>query len=241
MTDSRDWKKVWRDRLYAFWRDWRAFFIFVILMLIFRSAIADWNHVPSGSMNPGILEGDRLVVDKIAYDIRWPFTLNRIARWGHPERGDIVTFPSPETEKDLLIKRVVAVPGDTIELIANHLVINGVQATYVPLTNEEVDALPMSGRGAYDFMYEEILGDRRVVMWAKRRSREHAMRNFNPVHVPEGYYFMMGDNRDRSRDSRAIGFIERRRVIGRAHTVAFSLDLENYWRPRVRRFFTELL
>lgn len=241
MTNSRDWKTVWRDRLYAFWRDWRAFFIFVILMLIFRSAIADWNHVPSGSMNPGILEGDRLVVDKIAYDVRWPFTLHRIARWGHPERGDIVTFPSPETEKDLLIKRVVAMPGDTIELIANRLVINGVQATYEPLSSEEVDALPMSSRGAYDFMYEEILGDRRVVMWAKRRSRDHGMRNFDPVRVPEGYYFMMGDNRDHSRDSRAIGFIERRRVIGRAHTVAFSLDLENYWRPRVRRFFTELL
>ncbi len=241
MTDSIDWKIWWRDRLYAFWRDWRAFFVFVILMLIFRSAIADWNHVPSGSMNPGILEGDRLVVDKIAYDVRWPFTLHRIARWGHPDRGDIVTFPSPETEKDLLIKRVVALPGDTIALDANILIVNGVRSSYTPLTSDEIDTLPKSVRGAYDFMYEDILGDRRVVMWAKRRSGDHAMRNLETVVVPDGHYFMMGDNRDRSRDSRAIGFIERRRVIGRAHTVAFSLDLENYWRPRVRRFFTELL
>lgn len=238
---AKESKAKWKSRLYSYWRDWRAFVIFVILMLLFRSAIADWNHVPSGSMNPGILEGDRLVVDKIAYDIRWPFSLYRISRWGHPERGDIVTFPSPESEKDLLIKRVVGIPGDIIEVVDNHLVINGVEATYEPLTTEEVDSLPMRNRNMYDFVYEELLGDRRVVMWAKRRSRDLASRNFGPEVVPDGCYFMMGDNRDRSRDSRSIGFIERRRVIGRAHTVAFSLDTGNYWMPRMRRFFTELM
>lgn len=224
----------------SFWRDWRAFFIFVILMLIFRSAIADWNHVPSGSMEPGILEGDRLVVDKIAYDVRWPFTLTRIARWDHPARGDIVTFPSPKS-RDLLIKRVVAVPGDTVQLVRNRLIINGISAEYVPLSAEEVSAIPLRNRNAYHFMYEDLLGDRRVIMWAKRRLPDHAPWSFGPYTVPAGTYFMMGDNRDRSSDSRAIGLIERRRVIGRAHTVAFSLDLDRYFVPRPRRFFKELL
>ena len=231
-----------------FWRDWRGFFIFVILMILFRSAIADWNHVPSGSMEPGILEGDRLVVDKIAFDIRWPFTLQRIARWDHPQRGDIVTFPSPVSE-ELLIKRVIGVPGDTIQIVRNRLSVNGIAATYTPLTQAEIDAIPLRNIGSSnderrvlsELYFEEILGERRVVMWSARRSRDHAPWTYGPIVVPEGHYFMMGDNRDRSSDSRAIGVIERDRVIGRAHTVAFSLDLENYWRPRFRRFFTDLL
>ena len=222
------------------WRDWWGFVVFIILMLIFRSAIADWNHVPSGSMKPGILEGDRLIVDKISYDIRWPFTLNRIARWNHPERGDIVTFPSPHS-RDLLIKRVVGIPGDEVKLVRNQLVINGVTAQYSSLSEQEISAFAMRNASSYEFLYEDILGDRRVVLWAKRRSRDHAPYNFGPVTVPEGHYFMMGDNRDRSSDSRSIGFIERRRVIGRAHSVAFSLDLDNYFRPRFRRFFTDLM
>lgn len=234
-------QKDWRYYLRTFWREWRAFVIFVILMLLFRSAIADWNHVPSGSMEPGILEGDRLVVDKIAYDIRWPFTLTRIGRWDHPERGDIVTFPSPNS-RDLLIKRVVAVPGDTIQLVENHLIINETPATYAPLSAEEVAAIPLRYRDSYHFVYEELLGDRRVVMWAKRhRSVQAPPRSWGPMVIPDGTYFMMGDNRDRSSDSRAIGVIERRRVIGRAHTVAFSLDIERYFVPRPRRFFKELL
>ena len=233
-------RKDWRHYVRSFWTEWRAFVIFVILMLIFRSAIADWNHVPSGSMEPGILEGDRLVVDKIAYDIRWPFTLTRIGRWDHPKRGDIVTFPSPKS-RDLLIKRVVAVPGDTVQLVENRLIVNDTPATYAPLSDEEVAAIPLRHRDAYHFVYEEILGDRRVVMWAKRRLGDHAPWSWGPVRIPDGTYFMMGDNRDRSSDSRAIGVIERRRVIGRAHTVAFSLDIEGYFVPRPRRFFKELL
>lgn len=230
----------WRKQLHSIWREWRVFVIFVILMLIFRSAIADWNHVPSGSMEPGILEGDRLVVDKIAYDIRWPFTLTRIARWGHPERGDIVTFPSPESS-DLLIKRVIAVPGDTVQLERNRLSINGTEAAYTRLSPKEVAAIPLRYGDAFHYMYEELLGDRRVVMWAKQRRPDHAPWSFGPLTIPEGMYFMMGDNRDRSSDSRSIGFIERRRVIGRAHTVAFSLDFDRYLVPRPKRFFKELL
>ena len=79
-------------------------------MVVFRSAVADWNQVPSGSMKPSILVGDRIVVDKLAYDLRIPFTLTRIARWAEPHRGDVVTFPSPRDET-LYVKRVIGDAG----------------------------------------------------------------------------------------------------------------------------------
>ena len=108
------------NRLKKIWREWRGFFVFVAVMLVFRSAIADWNQVPSGSMKPSILAGDRIVVDKLAYDLRVPFTLTRITRWSEPRRGDIVTFPSPKDER-LFVKRIVGIPGDQVELRRNQL------------------------------------------------------------------------------------------------------------------------
>ena len=174
--------------------EWRGFFIFLVVMFLFRSAIADWNQVPSPSMNPGILTGDRLVVDKIAYDLRVPFTLIRIASWSDPQRGDIVTFPNPKDE-DLYVKRVVAVAGDTVTLRSNQLTINGVTARYQPLSPSEVAKLDVPNRRAYNFHYETILGSKRIIMvrmGANRTRNSH----FGPITVPPGSYLMMGDNRD---------------------------------------------
>ncbi|MYD45754.1 MAG: signal peptidase I [Gammaproteobacteria bacterium] len=228
----------WGRALFNFWREWRGFFVFIVLMLLFRSAIADWNHVPSGSMNPGIIAGDRVVVDKIAYDIRWPFTLKRITRWSHPKRGDIVTFPSPEDEKTLLIKRVIGVGGDTIELHDNDLYINNVPAVYTVLNDEEIKRLHLIADDRVEYVREEIFGDSRVIQ--RRRGSRSRIANFGPFTLEEGEYFMMGDNRDDSKDSRAIGAIDRDRVIGRAHTISFSFNLDRYWLPRLRRFFIYL-
>lgn len=207
-------------------------------MLVFRSAVADWNQVPSGSMKPSILAGDRIVVDKLAYDLRVPFTLLRLAHWDDPRRGDIVTFPSPADER-LFVKRVIGVPGDVIELDANRLVVNGEAARYTPLTDREISTLVEHGSGHYHYFYEEIGGDRRVVMFNEypRRSRHG---NFGPVRVPDGHYFMLGDNRDNSGDSRVIGLVSRDRILGRAHAIAFSLDYDHYYLPRSGRFFTDL-
>lgn len=207
-------------------------------MLVFRSAIADWNQVPSGSMIPSILEGDRLVVDKIAYDLRVPFTLQRIAAWDDPQRGDIVTFPSP-VDEELYVKRAVAVPGDVVELRRNVLVVNGEFATYEPVTASEARRFEAVDPRYHLLMRETILGSSRIVMFIKaKRNQENV--NFGPVTVPPGEYFMLGDNRDNSKDSRKIGPIERKRIIGRAHSIAFSVDYENYYVPRIERFFTDL-
>src|SRR5690348_17286836 len=125
MTDEN--KKSRRNT----WREYRNFAIFALLLLTFRSAWADWVHVPTGSMNPTILEGDRLLVDKHVYGVRVPWTLVRLTSGRDPMRGEIVVFDSP-ADGTSLVKRVVAVPGDIISLDDHGLVINGERAHYAP-------------------------------------------------------------------------------------------------------------
>ncbi|MCY3627235.1 MAG: signal peptidase I [Gammaproteobacteria bacterium] len=234
----------WKTRLKNIWVGWRSLLIFIVLMLIFRSVFADWNHVPTGSMNPGIIGGDRVVVDKIAYDIRWPFSFKRIFRWSDPNRGDIVTVDSPEEDQNqLLIKRVIGVPGDTVELRQNRLIINATEATYVQVTEDEVRSLNLPPPGNDLYFWETIFDEVRIVKWIPRHTSRDS--SFGPITLGTDEYFIMGDNRDNSRDSRRIGLIERDRIIGRAHTIAFSIDFKGHdgipLRPRFRRFFTYLL
>ena len=227
-----------RDKLRKIWRDWRGFLMFVAVMLVFRSAIADWNQVPSGSMQPTILAGDRIVVDKLAYDLRVPFTLTRVSHWSAPARGDVVTFPSPVDDR-LFVKRVIGVPRDVVELRRNRLTVNGIAATYEALTKGEVATLPIDVPPSYDVFRETLLGSSRVVM-VRRSPPTPAYSSFGPVTVPEGGYLVLGDNRDNSGDFRRIGIVSRERVLGRAHAIAFSLNYDNYYLPRLRRFFTDL-
>ena len=226
------------SRLRIIWRDWRGFVLFIAVMLVFRSAIADWNQVPSGSMWPSIYVGDRIIVDKLAYDLRLPFTLYRLLSWQDPQRGDVVTFPSPEDER-LLVKRVVGIPGDVISLTDNVLSINGEVAAYTPLEAQAIARIPVADSDHYQFFKEFILGDERSIMLHKATySRRNS--GFKALQVPPDHYLMMGDNRDNSRDSRDIGFISRDRILGRVETVAFSLDYDNYYSPRLDRFFADL-
>src|SRR5580700_1098065 len=121
------WKKLWREN--------KSLLLFVIILTAVRSAIADWNDVPTGSMNPTIVQGDRVFVNKLAYDLKVPFTTLHLAQWSDPQRGDIVVFFSP-ADGTRLVKRVIGVPGDTIELRDERLLINGKQSTYEPLPQE---------------------------------------------------------------------------------------------------------
>src|SRR6187200_2349564 len=106
----------------------------------FAVAFADWNDVPTGSMEPTILPGDRILVNKLAYGLRVPFTHTWLARWDDPSAGEIVIFASPK-DGTRLVKRVIAGPGDTIELRNNVLVINGVAQAYSPLTESSLETL----------------------------------------------------------------------------------------------------
>src|ERR1044071_7650091 len=113
------------------WREYRNFAIFALLLLTFRSAWADWVHVPTGSMNPTILEGDRLLVDKHVFGLRLPWTLIHITAGRDPLRGEIVVFDSP-ADGTSLVKRVIAVPGDIVSLDEHGLMVNGKRARYAP-------------------------------------------------------------------------------------------------------------
>src|SRR5450759_5965790 len=107
-----------KNGLIMLWRENRGLMLFVVLMIFFRSALADWNTVPSGSMKPTILEGDRILVNKLAYDLRIPLTHISIYKFADPKRGDIVVFDSKAADARL-VKRVIGVPGDLVEMRDN--------------------------------------------------------------------------------------------------------------------------
>ena len=203
----------------------------VFLALSVRSAVADWNDVPTGSMKPTILEGDRIFVNKLAYDLKVPFTMVHIASWGEPDRGDIVVFRSPLDGKKL-VKRVVGLPGDVILMEENRLSVNG-----QPLRYERVSDHPEDPEPGVLYLHE-TLADRSH--WVQIVPRQPFLTTFGPVTVPEGSYLVLGDNRNNSADSRVFGFVPRRDILGKATAVAVSLDINNGYAPRWARFFTAL-
>jgi signal peptidase I len=226
------------DRFWAWVR--RSGLIGMALVLVgvlsVRSAVADWNDVPTGSMKPTILIGDRIFVNKLAYDLKFPFTGWRLATWGDPDRGDIVTCWSPENGSRL-VKRVVGVPGDRIAMQGGRLLLNGQPLQYQPAAEDSI--LPLMGEDAQGklFYTEDLGGVRHAVAYEPGK---RSIRDFAPVTIPEGKYFMMGDNRDNSADSRYFGFVDRSEIIGQATGVALSLDYDNWYQPRWSRFFSRL-
>lgn len=209
----------------------RNFLLLMAGFLFFRTAIADWNPVPSGSMRPTILEGDVVLVERVAYDWKLPLTDVSVRRVGEPLRGDVVTFSSPR-DGTRLIKRIVAVPGDTVELRGDRLTINGIAATYQRVGEAPEAVAPgLEVRGVR--AVEEWGGQRRIVQFLPDLL---ARRDFGPVQLPADEFFMMGDNRDNSEDSRFIGLVPRRLIIGQAHRVLVSADINGHWAPRWDRF-----
>ena len=227
-----------RSFVLACWRDWvRPLALPFLLIASAKSALVDINYVPTGSMKPTILEGDVVVINKLAYDLRVPFTFARVARWAEPARGDIVVCFSP-ADGQRLVKRVAAAPGDTVELRANTLYLNGVAQSYAPLPAAVTADLPEDERRRATFAHEQLAGGRpHAVMALPGRP---AWRDFGPVTVPADAYFMLGDNRDNSFDSRFFGFVPRREIIGQAKGVVVSGDLDHGLRPRWIRFASAL-
>jgi signal peptidase I len=221
--------KLWRDKL-------KPILLMILVLTSFRSAIADWNDVPTGSMKPSILEGDRIFVNKLAYGLKIPFTTWHLAHWNRPQRGEIVVFNSPKDGMKL-VKRVVGVPGDVIVMVDNRLYINGQPVEYGPLPDATVNSLPTGDRVAHGFADEKLGTGVHAVMSTPGLQ---AMRTFGPITVPADEYFMMGDNRDNSADSRYIGTVKLDQILGRSSWVALSLDYAHYYLPRWGRFFKSI-
>ena len=229
--------KKYRIKAIRWWRqEIRPLLILAAILFSIRSSLADWNDVPTGSMKPTILEGDRVFVNKLAYDLKVPFTTWHIAQWADPQRGDIVVFYSPK-DGTRLVKRVIGLPGDTVELRNDQLIINGqpVDYTAAGATIPERLSGPEHDRGV--FATEQLPDHAHAVMAI---NGIQAMRSFAPVQVEPGNYFMMGDNRDNSFDSRYFGTVARNQIVGRSSSVVLSLDRDNYWLPRWSRSFSAL-
>jgi signal peptidase I len=221
------------------WRQWiRPMTLPLLAVAAVKSAIAEINIVPTGSMKPTILEGDAVFVNKLAYDLRVPFTKARIARWADPARGDVVVCFAPD-DGQRLVKRVIGLPGDTIELRNEILYVNGTRQNYSSLaaTAFGVRDMEPTERAQAIFAREQLGRHSHGVMALPAYP---APRNYGPITVPAASYLMMGDNRDNSRDSRYFGFMPRREIIGELTGVFASADPAHWLRPRFNRFFSKL-
>ena len=210
-----------------FFKENKSLLLFISLMLVFRSAVADWNDVPTGSMKPTIVEGDRILINKMAYDLKLPFSQQTLIKFTDPERNDIVIFESKVADKRL-VKRVIGIPGDTVSMDKNQLLINQEVASYKVVAS----------KGDYILSEESIAGNSHLIRTKVQpgNASNSQLANFREVTIPEGYYLMMGDNRDNSADSRVIGLVPREEIIGRSNKVAFSLNYDEYLMPRSERF-----
>ena len=181
----------------------RSFFPVLLFVLIIRSFIFEPFRIPSGSMMPTLLEGDFIFVQKFAYGLRLPVTETKVIETGNPERGDVIVFRLPSDPSINYIKRVIGLPGDEVVYERQRLTING-----------ETVSLQRGAEAPFDapVFVEDLDGRVHDILVSNPQfsTRDGTYR------VPEGHYFVMGDNRDRSRDSRFIGAVPERFLVGEA-------------------------
>jgi len=192
----------------------RSLFPVILIVLIIRSFVVEPFRIPSGSMIPTLLPGDFILVNKFSYGIRLPALRTRVVDTGSPERGDLVVFKYPRDPSQDYIKRVVGLPGDQISFRNQRLLING-----EPLPRGLVEDFDDKGGR----LYTERAGD---LEYNIVQYRDFGNSDLDAT-VPEGHYFMVGDNRDRSSDSRFWGPVPEEHLVGRAFLIWMSWDTED--------------
>jgi signal peptidase I len=221
-----------KSLLRRLWREWlKPLALIFVIVTPLRSTVLDWNWVPTGSMKPTIVEGDLVLVNKMAYDLKVPFTTAHLAQWGDPARGDIVVFFSP-SNGERLVKRVIGLPGDTVQLRDEILYVNGKAQGY-SLRDPKPFRRDIFEDNSPILAVEHLGSCDHYVMALPGRAAE---RSFGPFLVAPGHYFMMGDSRDNSLDSRYFGTVARDQIIGKANGVILSVDTRRYLLPRFGRF-----
>jgi signal peptidase I len=207
------------------WLDWTAgLFPVILAVFVLRSFLFEPFKIPSGSMIPTLLVGDLILVNKFTYGVRLPVLNTKLTEGTPPKRGDVMVFRYPPKPSLDYIKRVVGVPGDEVAYLNKQLTING-----QPVPKKAVADFFDEDAMAYFKQFEEVLGDRahRILNDDNRPAyiaadtfpmRENCRYSVEGVvcKVPEGHYFMMGDNRDNSLDSRYWGFVPDRNIVGKA-------------------------
>lgn len=200
----------------------RSLFPVILIVFALRSFVVEPFRIPSGSMLPTLHLGDFILVNKFSYGIRLPIIYQKIIPIGSPDRGDVMVFRFPEDPKVDFIKRVVGLPGDRVRVVGRNVTINGkkLEQKLVEQGHQANDL-----RGGYPTnRYLEQLGDVEHNILVRQGGR--GSRGFEGV-VPEGHYFVMGDNRDNSRDSRYWGFVPEQNLVGKAFLIWFSWDVVN--------------
>lgn len=180
--------------------------VIVIIVLLIRAFVTQPYNIPSGSMQPTLLVGDFILVNKLVY------------RFSEPQRGDIVVFKYPIDPNIDFIKRIIALPGEEIEVRNNQVFINGKPLPLIEVGRGEEN-------GVRKVIYEEILPEGRKHKVQFYEDFPFSKRDFGPVVVPPNHYFVMGDNRDNSEDSRYWGFVPRENIVGKAFVIYFSGDV----------------
>ncbi|MGU9977397.1 MAG: signal peptidase I [Candidatus Oxydemutatoraceae bacterium WSBS_2016_MAG_OTU14] len=184
-----------------------SLFWVLLLVLIIRSFIIEPFRIPSGSMLPTLEIGDFILVNKFTYGLRLPVFRNKLIEIGQPSRGDVVVFKYPSNPAQDFIKRVVGVPGDVIRYLNKVVYVNDQASTY--------QAFPSKQEGEYATgLQEDLFGHEHLI-----QINPHSRSMGGKWVVPEGHYFVMGDNRDNSNDSRRWGFVPESHLLGRAFMV----------------------
>ena len=192
-----------------------SFFGPVLLVICVRWLLFEPFVIPSGSMIPTLLIHDHIFVNKLSYGIHTPFQNHFFWQWSHPEHGQDVVFRFPENPEVFYVKRVIAVGGEEVEVHKGEISVNGVrfsQASFVPK-----DAEPDLKA---EFSYEKETSAHSYVI----RHRKKLSSEFPKTKVPSGQFFVMGDNRDQSSDSRVWGFVPEENLIGGAQLIWLSCD-----------------
>jgi len=197
----------------------RSFFPVLLFVLVIRSFVFEPFRIPSGSMMPTLTQGDFIFVKKYSYGLRWPVIEKKFYETGMPKRGDVVVFRLPSDPKINYIKRVAGLPGDIISYDGAHLTING---QLMKMTEDTEATASDSG-----YIYSELLGDRLHSIRHKVSVAENLRPRVRAYEVPTGHYFMMGDNRDNSQDSRYIGPIPETNLVGEAVRIWMHVDLSD--------------
>jgi signal peptidase I len=211
-----------------------TFIIFIPILVILRTSFFEPYKIPSGSMIPNLMIGDFLLVNKFSYGLKVPFS-----DWGdapiyitpfkEPKRNDIIVFKAPKDPDKEYIKRVLAIPGDTIEIINKIVYLNNIPLNYVlaDVSDFIKNAKGLEKANPNFSAFYETLEQKKHIIFIDTNSTSH--RNMSKIMIPPGYFFAMGDNRDYSSDSRFWGLVPFENIKGKAMFVWFSLSIPWPW------------